>query len=69
MMTDSVLMQGFDLLIVGMGTVFAFLGLLVATMTMMSRIAMRFRGAPPPAGTSDDEIAAIGAAIARHRRQ
>ena len=42
-MTDSVLMQGFDLMIVGMGTVFAFLGLLVAAMTVMSRITMRLR--------------------------
>lgn len=68
-MTDSVLVQGIDLMIVGMGTVFAFLGLLVAAMALMSRLAMRFRGTPPPAGTSDDEIAAIGAAIARHRRR
>ena len=66
-MTDSVLMQGFDLMIVGMGTVFAFLGLLVAAMTVMSRITMRFRGNAAQAGVSDDEIAAIGAAIARHR--
>ena len=68
-MTDSVLMQGFDLMIVGMGTVFAFLGLLVAAMTVMSRITMRFRGNAAQAGVPDDEIAAIGASIARHRRR
>jgi len=67
-MTDSVLMQGFDLMIVGMGTVFAFLGLLVAAMTIMSRISMRLRTYAAQAGVPDDEIAAIGAAIARHRR-
>ena len=69
MTTDSVLMQGFDLMIVGMGTVFAFLGLLVAAMTIMSRAAMRFRGASAPDGATEEEIAAIGAAIARHRRK
>lgn len=68
-MTDSVLMQGFDLMIVGMGTVFAFLGLLVAAMAIMSRISMRFRTHAAQVGVSDDEIAAIGAAIARHRRR
>ncbi len=68
-MTDSVLMQGFDLMIVGMGTVFAFLGLLVAAMAIMSRISMRLRTHAAQAGVPDDEIAAIGAAIARHRRR
>lgn len=69
MVTDSVLMQGFDLMIVGMGTVFAFLGLLVAAMTIMSRAAIRFHGAAAPADATEEEIAAIGAAITRHRRK
>jgi len=55
-------------MLVGMGTVFAFLTILVIGMSMMSSIAMRFtpvendNNAP-----SEEEIAAITAAIAQHR--
>ena len=55
-------------MLVGMGTVFAFLTILVIGMSMMSSIAMRF----PPVESdnndpSEEEIAAITAAITQHR--
>ena len=55
-------------MLVGMGTVFVFLTVLVIGMTTLSAIAMRL--ARPEAtddGASDEEIAAITAAIAQHR--
>ncbi len=62
-------------MLVGMGTVFVFLTLLVATTTLMSRIALRLRPAQAPAptrfvqsaGTHEEDIAVISAAIAAHR--
>lgn len=56
-------------MLVGMGTVFVFLTVLVATMTLMSRLAMRFQPDALPHGDTDDEIAAIAAAITAHRRK
>jgi Na+-transporting methylmalonyl-CoA/oxaloacetate decarboxylase gamma subunit len=51
---------------VGMGTVFVFLTLLVMAMTLMARILKRH--APVvEAGVTDEEVAAITAAIAMHR--
>ena len=68
------MLEGLQLLVVGMGTVFAFLGLLVALMHGSARVlAGRPEAlAPPPAGppgldtTSEAEIAvAIAVAAAR----
>lgn len=60
--------QGVTLMLVGMGTVFVFLTLLVVAMTVMAGIIRRLT--PPVAdGVSDEEIAAITAAIARHRHK
>ena len=56
-------------MLAGMGTVFVFLTVLVIAMILMSRLVARFQPAREGAGTGDDEIAAIAAAIAEHRRQ
>jgi len=55
-------------MLVGMGTVFAFLTLLVVGMTTMSAIAMRFTPAKLDEA-NDEEIAAITVAIAQHRNK
>lgn len=66
----SLLQQGFLLMLVGMGTVFAFLTLLVAAMHVMAR-ALAWLPAPAADGAArEDEaatMAAIAAAIHRHR--
>ena len=65
-MEADLLHQGLELMLAGMGVVFVFLTVLVGAITLMSRIVMRFQ----PANVSPDneeEIAAITAAIARHR--
>ena len=67
-MESDILTQGVELMFVGMGTVFVFLTLLVFAMNLMSRLAARFEPAPEPSGPSADEVAAITAAIARHRK-
>jgi len=67
-MEGSLLNQGVLLMLVGMGTVFVFLTLLVAAMSVLSRVVMKF--SPPPVldGPSADEIVAITAAVEHHRR-
>ena len=67
-MEAGLLEQGLELMLVGMGTVFLFLTLLVLATSLMSRFVQRF--APAPAvvdGVTEEEVAAITAAIARHR--
>lgn len=61
--------QGLELMLAGMGTVFVFLTLLVFATTAMSALVQRFQPAPAlePDGVSEEEVAAISAAIARHR--
>ncbi len=54
-------------MLVGMGTVFAFLTFLVIGMSIMSSIAMKF--SPSAAAASEEEIAAITAAITQHRKK
>jgi oxaloacetate decarboxylase (Na+ extruding) subunit gamma len=63
----SLLDQGITLMLVGMGTVFTFLTILVIGMSMMSSIAMRFTQVESDDDPSEEEIAAITAAIAQHR--
>ena len=66
---------GVELMLIGMGTVFFFLTLLIVATSTMSRLVARF--APPvavaPAGPATteqaEEVAAITAAIAEHRRR
>ena len=65
-MEADLLHQGLELMLAGMGVVFVFLTVLVGAITLMSSVVMRFQ----PANASPDneeEIAAITAAIVRHR--
>ena len=68
-MESALLEQGIELMVVGMGTVFVFLTTLIAATSLMSWLVQRFS---PVAVVSDEppaeEIAAISAAIAQHRR-
>jgi len=66
-METSLLDQGITLMLVGMGTVFVFLTMLVLGMSTMSAIIMRLSQSTIDDGASDEEIAAITAAIAQHR--
>lgn len=71
--------QGLYLMAVGMGTVFAFLTLLVVVMNVSGRLFERFGGPVqvegPTTGTADDteaqhrEIAVVLAAVEAWRRQ
>ena len=61
-----------ELVLVGMGTVFAFLSLLVVTMTLMSNLVMRLeRDELSPTGVRESTdvvlVAAVTAAIRKHR--
>ena len=67
-MQASLLEQGFTLMLVGMGTVFVFLTLLVMAMTGMASIIKSLTPAAEE-GVSDEKVAAISAAIAIHRRK
>lgn len=53
-------------MLVGMGTVFVFLTVLVLAMSLMSAIATRLTTVSAASDITDEEIAAITAAIARH---
>ena len=67
---QSTLMQGgMDLMLYGMGTVFVFLTVLVFATSWMSALVRRFAPVPmaEEAGASEEEVAAITAAIVRHR--
>lgn len=61
--------EGLSLMLAGMGTVFVFLTVLVITTTLMSRLIIRLQSPPDTAGPSDDEVAAMSAAIAQHRHK
>jgi len=72
------LKEGFDLLVIGMGTVFVFLGVLVVCVQTMSRVIMRFAptprlpepaAMPATASPSQDELAAAMTAAIHHHRQ
>ena len=68
-MATTLMNEGLMLMLVGMGTVFVFLTVLVGAMSMMSRLTVRFQPDAPPTGHAEDEVAAIAAAIAAHRRK
>ena len=70
-MESSLLAQGAQLMLVGMGTVFVFLTALVAATSLMSSFAMQKAPATPAneSGPSAEEIAAISAAISQYRRE
>lgn len=78
--TSDLLLEGVELMFIGMTTVFVFLVMLVFVISMMSRILNRYfpepiaapKVAPKPAavaaGSVDPElVSAIGAAIKQHR--
>jgi len=65
-MNSGLLANGIMLMLVGMGTVFVFLTLLVLATTLMSRLVMTFHPQPTATGEAE-EIAAIAAAIVLHR--
>jgi oxaloacetate decarboxylase gamma subunit len=66
-MEQSLLNQGVTLMVVGMGTVFVFLTALVIAMSSMAAVIRRTQPDAAVVDISDQEIAAIGAAIRRHR--
>lgn len=68
-MDTEPLTQGLELMLAGMGVVFVFLTALVIATSLMSRLVLTFQ--PPDEGSSPtgEEVAAISAAIARHRRK
>lgn len=67
------LAAGFELMVIGMGTVFAFLGLLVALMHVSARVIAALEPAPAarPIEPPDDEaeIAVVLAAVAAARQR
>lgn len=66
-MENELLNQGLTLLLAGMGTVFVFLSVLVAAMSSMSWAITRLQRQPDSSAATDEEVAAISAAIAKHR--
>jgi len=66
------LAAGVELMLIGMGTVFFFLMLLVFATSVMSRLVGRFAPSPAPADRppvqAEEDIAAISAAISVHRK-
>lgn len=77
MPVTEMLLEGAALLVLGMGIVFAFLLLLVGTLSLTARLIKRIEGEPPVAaivggaagegGDASAVVAAIGAAIALYR--
>jgi oxaloacetate decarboxylase gamma subunit len=68
-MQNELIDQGLTLMLVGMSTVFVFLTSLVIVMTLMSWLVTRFQASPEDSVAGADEVAAIVAAIAKHRNQ
>ena len=68
-MTNSLINEGLELMLVGMGTVFVFLTLLVMVTTLMSRMVMRHQSKSIASDITAEEVAAITVAIAKHRRK
>ncbi len=67
-MQATLMDQGLTLMLVGMGTVFVFLTLLVISMSLMAAVIKRLTPVTDEA-VSDEEVAAITAAIAQHRHK
>ena len=67
-MQANLIDQGVTLMLVGMGTVFVFLTALVIAMSLLAAIVKRLTPATPDT-VSDEEVAAITAAIAQHRNK
>lgn len=81
MNSSNLIMVGLELMLLGMGSVFVFLIVLVVVTTGMSRVLTRFfpeaapvpkapaRRAKAPAAIDSELIAVIGAAIQQHRKR
>jgi len=73
-MSATLLEQGLNLMLFGMGIVFVFLSLLVGAISLTSRILSTFGGSDPQLKSdssqtqNDAPIAAIAAGIERYRR-
>lgn len=67
-MEESLLQLGTMLMIAGMGTVFVFLTVLVGAMSLMTTVARKFQHTAPDDHVTHEEVAAIAAAIRRHRQ-
>lgn len=68
-MQSELFWQGLELMLVGMGTVFAFLTILVIATGLMSRLVLRLSPITKPEGPPTmAEMAAIVAAIAAYRQ-
>jgi len=67
-MQATLMDQGLTLMLVGMGTVFVFLTLLVVFMSLMAAVIRRLTPTADGA-VSNEEVAAITAAIAQHRQK
>ena len=67
-MQATLIDQGVTLMLVGMGTVFVFLTALVIAMSLLAAIVRRLTP-PVPDTVSDEEVAAIAAAISQHRNK
>jgi len=67
-MEENLLELGTMLMIAGMGTVFVFLTLLVVAMSLMAGAVRRFQPPMPDNEVTHEEVAAIAAALRRHRR-
>ena len=67
-MEESLLEMGAMLMIAGMGTVFVFLTILVGAMSLMATVVRRLQPATPVDEVTLEEVAAIAAAIRRHRQ-
>jgi oxaloacetate decarboxylase gamma subunit len=68
-MQNGLMNEGLTLMLAGMGTVFVFLTALVIAMSLMSRLITAFQSTSDASDSSDDEVAAIAAAITEHRRK
>lgn len=68
-MDNDILSQGLTLMYVGMGTVFAFLTVLVIAMSIMSMLVRLLTTNKESTDATDEEVAAISAALTKHRRQ
>ncbi len=73
---DPMVMEGVQLMLVGMGTVFVFLTLLVFAVRAMSALILKYfppapfqtnTGAASPGGIPKAHVAAVAAAIEKHR--
>ena len=79
MPVSELLMEGVNLMLIGMTVVFTFLGILVFSITVMSKIALALdskatpagaapTGAATSAGTPPEVMSVISAAVHRYRK-